>query len=279
MRLAKAARFFDRMPCTDAYTGMQLFRAQLGLYDDNKRDSETAERRVLSVAPDAIIPPRRVIGAAGSRWIIGHANPDSFNGETIRVGYTVHEATLQARYRTLEQVCLQRAGTVVYMGRAWIKDRAYAEHSSELNSQYHLHFSTFETVRPDHIVTIDDGPAYVVRATSMGAGGTLVAVSDEMPEPVVEVAKVVSGTYDPIAEQVVGTEEIVHVARVRWQSMFTYLSHLAPKFGPGDLQLAIAQASMAVAAGATVELEDGSWHIESALPHERVWLCRAVRHG
>lgn len=279
MQLAKAARYFDRMPCTDAYTGLPVFKAQLGLYDDNKRDSETAERRVLSAAPDVIIPARRVIGAADSRWIIGHANPDSFGGSNIRVGYTVHEAPLLARYRTLEQVCLQRAGTAAYMGRAWLKDRAYAEHSSELNSQYHLHFSTYEAVKPDHIISLDDGPWYIVRASSLGAGGTLVAVSDEMPAPEIEVAKVTSGTYDPITETVGGPEEIVNVVRVRWQSLFAYTNALAMKFTPGDLQLAIAQASMAVAAGATVELSDGNWHIESALPYAGVWLCRAVRHG
>jgi hypothetical protein len=278
MRLAKAANYFNRMACTDAYSGAAVFKGQLGLYDDNKRDSETAERRVLSLSPDAIIPVRRVIAAAGSRWIIGHANPDDFNGSTIRVGYTVHEAPLLARYRTLEQVCLQRLGTEAYIGRAWVKDRAYTEHSAELNTQYHLHFSTFEAVAVDHLVSVGDH-WYLVRATNPGAGGTLVALAEEMPAPELEVAKITSGAWDPVTETLGGPEEIVNVVRVRWQSLFEYRTELAPKFKPGDLQLAIAQSAMAISAGARVELSDGLWQVESAIAHKDVWLCRAVRHA
>lgn len=278
MKLAKAANYFNRMVCLDGYTGLRVFDGQLGLYDDNKRDSETAERRVLSLSADAIIPPRRVIAAAGSRWIVGHANPDTFNNQTIRVGYMIQEAPHLARIRQLAQVCLLRTGDSAYMGRAWVKDRAYAEQSSELNTQYHLHFSTFEDVRVNHLITVDDR-WYIVRATNPGAGGTLVALADEMPNPVVEIGYVHTGTFDPVTETMSGAPDQVHVVRIRWQSLFAYANALAPKFGAEDIQVAIAQAAATVRAGARLQLSDGQWFIASVIEHEGVWLCRATRHA
>jgi|GEM_PF-2481116 len=279
MRLEKVARHFDRMVCRDGYTGEHLFRAQLGLYDDNKRDSETQERRTISMGADTVLPARRVIAAAGTRFILGHANPDDFNGSTLRVSYVAHEATTLAVVRTLDEVCTDATGTSAYAGRAWVKDKAYTDEGSNLFPQVHLHFAAGEPVSDDKIVGYA-GRSYIVREITDGAGGTLIATCEEMEEPSVETASISSGAYNPVLDTVAGAPTSVQVVRVRWQALFKYRNNLAPKFSPGDMQIAVSKSDVAsLLPGATVTMSDGTWKVMSALSEGPVWLCRVTLHG
>lgn len=276
MRLQSVARAFNNTECFDAYSGALAFEGQFNLYDDTKRDSETAERRILSVAPEASLPERLVVEAAGTHWIIGHANPDTFRGRVIRVGHVVHEATALATVRSLVQFCDNAAGVQAYAGRAWVKDIGFSEQSSTLAGQHHIHLARTETVEAGHVIDFD-GRFYIVRASNFGAGGTLVVMAEQMASPVIEAAVVTTGTYDQITETWSGSNSTVRMIRMRWQSLFEYRSNLAPKFGPEDIQLAVSKTLLTPVAGQPVTLSDGTWQIASVLD-EGVWLCRATRH-
>ena len=279
MRLSAVANRFNDMVCADAYTGVFVFKAQLSLYDDNKRDSETHERRTLSLAPGTAIPTRRVVAAAGTRFIVGHGSPDDYNGKTIRMGYVAHEATNLARIRTLEQLCLSQPGVSAYAGRAWVKDSAFSQQSSTLAPEVHLHFSATETVAAS--LTVDfEGRLHVVRSTNSGAAGTIVAMCEEMRGSSVESGVVLTlSAYNPVTESLVGSTVVVRVVRLRWQSLFEYHDGAAPKFGPGDLQIAIAKSAATVTPGSTLVLSDGRWRVESVVGEGLVWLCRATRYS
>jgi hypothetical protein len=278
MRLLSAARAFDKMVCADAYSGAFLFKAQLGLYDDNKRDSETAQRRNISMAAGLPLPARRVIAAAGTRFILGHANPDSFKNQNIRVSYVAHEATELSTVRTLDQVCTNTAGVSAYAGRAWVKDKAYTEESSNLFPQAHIHFAEGEPIDDDKLVTFD-GRLHIVREITHGAGGTLIATCEEMDEPSVEMASLLSGAYDPVTDSMAGTPVSVRVVRVRWQSLFRYHNSIEPKFQPGDMQVAVSKSAATVLPGANLTLSDGAWEVTSVASEGAVWLCKATKHG
>lgn len=265
------------MVCLDGYTGADLFRAQLGLYDDNKRDSETAERRTISISPTVTIPARRVIAAAGTRFILGHANPDDYRGETIRVGYVAHEATYLSQVRTLDQVCQEQAGFTAYTGRVWVKDLAYSQQNSVETPLFHIHFADNEPIVENLLVTFE-GRLNIVRSLNHGAGGTIVASCEQMAEPSIEQANILVGTYDPVQDTTATTPTPAVAVRMRWQSLFRYSSGIAPKFDPGDTQLAFSQTGPAVVAGTSVELSDGLWRVQSVVAEGSVWLCRATRH-
>lgn len=276
MDLADAANHFNNTPCKDAYTGRPSFYAQLSLYDDVKRDSEAGERRILSVSPSTVIPARRCVAAAGTRWIIGRGNSDTFRGEVIRVGYIAHEATHLATVLTLEQACLNQPGFTAYAGRAWVKDSAYTEHSSTLAPQYHINFAEGEPVQVGQLVRFGSD-YHIVRSIIHGAAGTLIAVCEHLTESVIEEVSVFSGVYNPVEDSTTGAFVTIRLVRVRWQSLFEYRNNVAPKFGPADIQLAIAKTALVKPLGASVTLSDGKWKIDSALSEGGVWLCRAVR--
>lgn len=278
MRLHDVANVFNNLVCNDAYTGEFLVMGQLAPYDDNKRDGLMAERRVMSLSPAEVIPYRRVIAAVGTQYIIGHGSSDDFRGTVIRTGYVAHEATCLSQIRTIEQVCLNQAGFTAYAGRVWVKDLAYTQGGSNLNSENDLHFASTEPIVNDLLATFN-GRLNVVRSVNFGAGGTLVATCEQLDEPTVETATVLIGTYDPVADATTGSPISIKVVRMQWQSLFTYRNSAAPKFLPGDIQVAVAKSAATVVAGSTLTLSDGSWRVESVVGEGNVWLCRATRYG
>lgn len=274
MRLSAAARAFDKAPCYEAYTGALAFKAQLGLYDDNKRDSETAGRRVLSMSPSSVIPTRRVVNVLGVPFIIGHRNVDIFDKSILRVSYVAQEAQTLATVRTLQEVCLDLPGFNAYAGRAWVKNLAFSEQDSRLPPQYHIHFALGEPVRAE-LTVLFSGRLYIVRSTNEGGGGTLVTTCDQLEEPSVETGQLTSGVFDPITETVTASAVSARVVRIRWQSLFEYDNWLSPKMGPGDMQVAL---GVPVEPGAKLVLSDGDWYIASVNVVDGAYLCRATRH-
>lgn len=277
MELVDAASFFDRTPCNDGYTGDYLFDAQIGLYDDNRRDSETSERRTLSVAASAVIPDRRVVEAGGYRYIVGKGNPDTFFGDVIRVGFVAHEAPYLAKIRTLADVCLDSTGVSAWSGNAWLKNSAFTEQSSFLAPTFHMFFSVTEDVQDNHVVTIGTRH-FIVRSWNHGAAGVLVALTEQVPEPDVESAMAVTG-YDPVTGSETGATSTFNVLRLRWQSLFQYGQKAAPTFGPDDIQLALPKASYTPAPGTRFTLSDGSWRVASVTSQGTSWVCRMTKNG
>jgi hypothetical protein len=278
MRVANAAKAFDNMPCYDAYSGLPLFYGQMGLYDDNKRDSETSERRVISTAPSVTLPARRVVLAAGQHYILGTGYPDDFKGHTVRVSYVAHDAPHLATVRTLAELCLGQAGLSAYAGRVWFKNAAFTEQSSVLAPQHHIYFAQTEVVPDDAIITLETR-ILLVRMSTVGPAGTLVVQAEQLPLPVMESGTFVTGAYDPVTETYGIGNTAAPVVRMRWQALFQYRSKLAPTFGPEDVQLAVAKSLVTAKAGMRVTLSDGAWRLADVSDEGLVWLCRAVRHA
>ena len=278
MRLHLAAKHFNRMPCNDGYTGAFLFNGQLGLYDDSKRDTEGAERRIIELAPELSPPARRVIEAHGVRYILGHGYDDSALGAVIRRKFVAHEATHLSTWYTLQQLCENASGTQAWAAKAWVKDSKEIDESSDMIGVNHLHMATYEGLAVTNIVRFD-GVYHIVRKITKGSAGTLILTCDEVPEPAVETASLKTGVYDPINETMATTTTSVRVLRLRWQSLFEYRDAIAHNFKPEDLQVVIAKSAATPAIGATLVLSDGDHQIESIMSETGVWVCKVARHG
>lgn len=277
MLLSSAASFFDRTPCTDAYTGELLFMAQMSLYDDTKRDSEASERRVISTAAGVELPLRRVVEMLGAKYILGKANPDVFNGEVVRLGHVAHEASVKAHVKTLSQASLGQTGTEVWAAHAWVKNQAFTEQDSNLTPQFHLFFSTTEQVRKNCVVEYA-GVLYITRAWNIGASGLLVALAEEITDPSFETAQARTG-YDRVLGQFTGSDQPVRLLRLRWQSLFDYGTRLAQPFGPDECQLVISKSEFTPESGTQLTLSDGIFSISSVQSLGDVWVCRAAFHA
>lgn len=278
MKLSLAAKTFDRTAFTDAYSGQAVFRGQLMPWDEAKRDAVMSERRTLSVAESVTIPARRAVVGAGRRYLLGHGTPDQFRGRTVRVGYVVQEAILDAQVQTLAEACLGSAGFRAYCNRGWVKNLAFVDQSSALPEQVHVTFAAGEPVVAGHLVTVGPHRFLVRQVIEESPAGFRICLSDEQPNPVMEVATVFGGAYDPVTETSTGSQQVT-LLRLRWQSLFVYGTKSAPEFGPTDVQLVVAQSALTAKPGMRVTLTTGTYQLASVQAFEGVWLCRAVRHG
>lgn len=275
MRLSAVARYFDRMPCLDAYSSQFLFFGQLSVYDDSKRDSEAGERRVISMAPDAVIPKRRVVLASGHRYILGTAYPDSFNGSVIRNGFVAHEATELVAIRTLGQACLGTGGLKAWASRAWVKNLADHEQSSDLTPQFHIHFSQTESVIPGSVI-VWQKELLIARTSHVGPAGTLIVLADQMPSGSRSTANLSYSTYNRVTETAVVANSTLNVIRGRWQSIYEYQHPGTKKFGPEDLQIAVPKPA-SVDVGSVFMFTDGTWRVESVQEFPDFNLCWSVK--
>jgi hypothetical protein len=277
MKLKAVAGRFQTLECLDAYSGLPVFKARLALSDDSKRDSVASERRILTVAPGTVIPGRRVIEADGERYIIGSKSVDGFYGEAIRDNYVAHEAPLQAEIRTLGQICRDESGRVLYTNLVWFKNAAFVEQTSDLVPEFQAYFSSAEDVEPGQIAEIA-GKHYLFRAVNTGPSGTSIVMAESMQPGCIELAGVTAGVYDPLTDLISETASQVLIVRLRWQALFQYRRSSAPKFGPDDIQVAMAK-SVAAVPGMRLTLADGEWFVQAVADEDEAWLCRATRHA
>jgi hypothetical protein len=278
VRLPQAATRFDRLACTDAYTGLFAFKAQMSLYDGSKRDAEMTQRRHLSASPSVVVPPRRVIEAAGTRYILGNGYFDTHNGTPIRQGLIAHEASDLVTVRSMAQMCTGQPGFTAWAGRAFVKNLAYTDQTSALPRQEHFHFSVSEAVAVSSMLTLGSSH-YFVREVDDAVAGTRLALADELPGSVVVSVTFPSSGYDPVLETFGPAGPPVQALQIRWQSLFRQGHRDAPEFGPEDVQLVVAKASATPKVGARISTPDGVRLLQDVTSFGDVWLCKAALHA
>lgn len=271
MRVARAASAFNKTPCLDGYVGSFLFNCQIGLYDDTKRDSEAGQRRVISLDPGVVIPRRRVIQAAGTRYILGHGSPDSFRGRVIRQGYVGHEATDLVKVRSLLDVVRGAPGIKVWGGRAWIKNLADNEDSSDLTPQYQCHFAQDEKIYARNVLHFGED-ILLARTHRVGPAGTRIVLADQLPPGAIQQATLQQVSIDRVTERATTTQTSVTALVARWQSLYEYHEESSPKFGAMDLLVAL-DSTLGPKAGDLVTLSSGLYRICHTYGYMNVSLC------
>lgn len=278
MDFRRVSTYFDNLEFRDAYSNAVAFFGQLDLFDEAKRDSETALRRIISTSATALIPARRAVRAGGIVYLIGQPHQDSFQGIQVRVGYASQKAGPLASILSLDEACLGLPGTVAYASRAWIKDTAFSEQSSIINSQYHINFGITENVKAADIVRAS-GDYFVVRSVSEGESGLLIATCDLLKGVAPEPATIQAGAYSATTETFTGAPVTAPVLALRWQSLFAYGGGQADPFAAGDIQIVAAKSSVTMIPGARVTLSSGIWTVLSVVSVGAAWVCRAAKHG
>ena len=106
MKLANAAKFFDRVSIQDAYTGTTLpYKVQFSTFDETDPDGSISKRRSMSLAPGLTLPARRVISLLGGEiWLLGEPSADAVFDKPIRQTVPMRRATNLAQALTPGQV-------------------------------------------------------------------------------------------------------------------------------------------------------------------------------
>ena len=273
MKLKNAAKYFDRTVFADAYSLSRTFKGQFDTFDDSKRDGLTIERRIISVAPEVAVPARRTVVADGLTWLFGDAAHDYFMGNPIRHKYVAHQATELVSVKTFFQALTNAHGLQAWASRVWIKAAKEVEASSDVTDVFDIYFSPTEEV-PEGCLVFMGGRWHLVRSIYQSAGGFLVALADELPEPVVTPCTFNGRTYNPLTDSYTSTVSTVQAIRIRWQSHFRYPNMAADKYKPGDVSLVLPKTVTPTTAD-KVTVGGAAYNILSVLDEVETWLVHA----
>jgi hypothetical protein len=145
MDLAVASSFFDNDPLYDAYTGVYLYDGQFATYDGAQLDGSFIRRRTVSLAPELVLPARRVVTLYDEQWVLSDPIRDGFQGQVIR--QTMSARKCHHLYSILNAAELLQAPATprqAYAFSRWTKNTAEAA-TSELEPYYEFSFALSET--------------------------------------------------------------------------------------------------------------------------------------
>ena len=261
---------FDRQVFADAYNPASTVRGQFDLYDDSRRDGMTVERRIISIAPSVSLPTRRTLLHDGKYWMIGDGQADYYKNAMIRNKFVAHQATELVVPRTFAQTIAGSGGTPAWAARVWVKGSKEIDISSDITDVFDIYFARGESILEHSIIQMD-GRYHLVRSTYPSSAGLLVALADELPEPVVVTATVTTKVYLPIQDGFSIDPVSVTALRIRWQSHFRYPTMNAEKFKPGDVILIVLKTAVTPDAGSTVVIGNDSYHVRSITDENDCW--------
>lgn len=277
MRLRKAAARFDDSVLYDAYSAEYVGKGQLEPTDYYKLDGASVRRRIISVAPDTVLPTRRAVRLGADVYLIGEPSTDEWKGSPIRVKYALHQTPGMATVRTIEQALSNHPGTSMYASRMWNKDVPDQKESSDYFNDYHIFVSFTETVRAYDIIWID-GQWHICHAIHPSLAGFTDAVSHEILGTVFETIMVSSRVYQPVTDTFVETPTAaVKILRLRWQEKYEYLTLAQEDYVRGDETVMVLASAWAARPNDTFTLSDGRWRVLSVREQGAVLALHARR--
>lgn len=276
MKLKQAANYFDRLVFADAYTPATTFLGQLDVFDDSRRDGMTIERRILSVAPTVTIPARRTVTSDGLTWLIGDSQRDYYKTEAIRHKYVMHIAEELVAIKTPDQAIQMSTGSTAWASRVWVKPAKEIEISSDVSDVFNIYFARNETPSEGSLIYMASR-WHLIRSVYPTTAGLLVALTDELPEPVRTSMTLTSRTYVPATDTYTTTPVTVTGLRIRWQSHFRYLSRASEKFKPGDIVAVIRKLSGTPVAGSRVTIGSDTYNVVAVLDEGLCWVAHLQR--
>ena len=258
LTLADASVFFDRTPILDPDTGRFLFYGQVEPFDDSKRDSSTAYRRILSVKPGTVMPAGRVVRILGYAWIVGDSEIDGL-GTAHREKFVLHPAKAKMNVSTLTQYLAAVVGSSTYLDASWLKDGKEEAVSSRVVPMFTIFMPTPALV-DEYSVVWDAGTAYLTQDPHPVASGVRGVLSLRLAYAPVD-ATLGTRAYDPVAgEYTASVNSTVKCLRVRWQSLYLYGSQADGRYQEGDDSFVL-PAGTVIATKDSLTLAGSTWQI------------------
>ncbi len=278
MKLATAARFFDRQRTYDAYSGLFAFSSQLDTYDDAKRDGLSEVRRIMSVAPGTAIPSRRCVEVAGQYWMVSsYPEKDAYNGGVIREKYILHRADESVQYSNINGLLSTSGRVTAYTSFLWTKGVREVDESSDMINRYEAYFSWQEDVNPGHIISTSS-KHYFIRAVHTTTSGFLACEVDEMEQDCFGSAQYTIRTYVPVTDSYTQVTVNAPSLLLRWQNYYEFLSEGSAKFVEGDDVVMVRQSDVAlVKSGDLITFSGVVYRVVASRLINQVWYAHVSR--
>lgn len=270
MKLKKAATYFDRLVCTDAY-GTATFKSQLNLFDDVRQDGLSSSRRILSVGPGVEFPARGVVKAGVEQWVIGRVFPDYFGSEVIRKKAIVQIADGLATLKTFDESLSGSQGASAYCAKTWIKGIKEIEKSSSITNDLNIYFNQVEVINVGTLITVGF-ETFIARSIHDSEAGFKAVVVDQLEPQPLQSAVFASRTYQPVSDTWAEVTKTIQVLVFRWESHFRYGAEGSVSFEHGDTQGVVKASDVTPKGGDTLVVSGVTSRVLTATREGTCWL-------
>ena len=246
MKLANAAKYFDRVSMADAYTGTAMpYKVQFSTFDETDPDGSVARRRTMSMAPGLTLPARRVASLLGEIWLLGEPSADAVFDKVIRQTVPMRRVTNLAQALTPGQVVAASTGLAIYGRLEQVKNTVDTATSSDYFPFFTLALAgaDFKNLNSDWaqvpgFFRIEDGTLFRCRTSYPAEDGMTVVEADLIDRYGLTQAQVTTGAYDPVTDTFAGTTSTFQTLVMPTHQLYRRKAE-AEKFKPEDLTVLV----------------------------------------
>lgn len=246
MKLANAAKYFDRVSMADAYTGTAMpYKVQFSTFEETDPDGSVARRRTLSMAPGLTLPARRVASLLGEIWLLGEPSADAVFDKVIRQTVPMRRVTNLAQALTPGQMVAASTGLAIYGRLEQVKSTVDTATSSDYFPFFTLTLAgaEFKNLNSDWaqvpgFFRIEDGTLFRCRTSYPAEDGMTVVEADLIDRYGLTQAQVTTGAYDPVTDTFAGTTSTFQTLVMPTHQLYRRKAE-AEKFKPEDLTVLV----------------------------------------
>lgn len=246
MKLANAAKYFDRVSMADAYTGTAMpYKVQFSTFEETDPDGSVARRRTLSMAPGLTLPARRVASLLGEIWLLGEPSADAVFDKVIRQTVPMRRVTNLAQALTPGQMVAASTGLAIYSRLEQMKNTVDTATSSDYFPFFTLTLAgaEFKNLNSDWaqvpgFFRIEDGTLFRCRTSYPAEDGMTVVEADLIDRYGLTQAQVTTGAYDPVTDTFAGTTSTFQTLVMPTHQLYRRKAE-AEKFKPEDLTVLV----------------------------------------
>lgn len=246
MKLANAAKYFDRVSMADAYTGTAVpYKVQFSTFDETDPDGSVARRRTMSMAPGLTLPARRVASLLGEIWLLGEPSADAVFDKVIRQTVPMRRVTNLAQALTPGQVVAASTGLAIYGRLEQVKNTVDTATSSDYFPFFTLALAgaDFKNLNSGWaqvpgFFRIEDGTLFRCRTSYPAEDGMTVVEADLIDRYGLTQAQVTTGAYDPVTDTFAGTTSTFQTLVMPTHQLYRRKAE-AEKFKPEDLTVLV----------------------------------------
>lgn len=258
------ARHFDSEDVYDGYNplGPPLFKGQFSTFVEAAPDGSTSNRRVLSLAPDLVVPPRKVIKLQNEVWVVGNGIVDMFQNVAIRTSYWMKKAYASFNVVTPAAACNGVPGTDMYGHRIFLKSTVNTITDSGYEPFWNLYFGVNEVFQEGTLLQDSYGTWYRCRVTYTSDEGFRMVEADQLPAPV-PVTYGTSPVYNAELDVITASPATVQGFLVQGSKLYEFFSEHDEKYHAGDCTLIT---SVPLNVQATVTVSGRLWSVLDTQP-------------
>lgn len=275
MKLSRAARYFDTCPVYDGYTGTLLFKVQTSTFLESAVEGSTAARRVISLAPDLVVPAHNVIMALDQLLLVGAGNPDEWAGQTIRQAHWVKVVSDNFQLLSPAQAANSLTGPNHWGQKLFLREVSNTATDAELDPQWQIFLS--KSLAPASGYFLKTGTTlYRVRMSTEDVDGFRTCQSDEIAYPVAPAVFTTGQAYNPVTDSYTPTS--VNVAGVVIDYFKSHEKRTAADnaYAVGDMSMIVSQSSVTPSINREFEIQaghrfSGKWRVMNYHAEHDAW--------